>query len=179
MASQLLELILSDRNLEEASRKVMINKGSAGIDRMPVSRLPEYIGLHKDEVRELIRHRHYRPLPVKRVEIPKDDGSKRNLGVPAVKDRWIEQAVTQVLSPIFDRTFSDSSYGFRPGRRAEQAILKALEYMNDGYDWIVDLDLSKFFDNVNQDILMILVHNVIKDGSISKPVDMTPCGTEI
>lgn len=163
MASQLLELILSDRNLEEASRKVMINKGSAGIDRMPVSRLPEYIGLHKDEVRELIRHRHYRPLPVKRVEIPKDDGSKRNLGVPAVKDRWIEQAVTQVLSPIFDRTFSDSSYGFRPGRRAEQAILKALEYMNDGYDWIVDLDLSKFFDNVNQDILMILVHNVIKD----------------
>ena len=97
------------------------------------------------------------------MEIPKDDGSKRNLGVPAVKDRWIEQAVTQVLSPIFDRTFSDSSYGFRPGRRAEQAILKALEYMNDGYDWIVDLDLSKFFDNVNQDILMILVHNVIKD----------------
>lgn len=97
------------------------------------------------------------------MQIPKDDGSKRNLGVPAVKDRWIEQATCQVLTPIFEEVFSDSSYGFRPGRKAEQAVIKTLEYMNDGYDWIVDLDLSKFFDNVNQDILMILVHKVIKD----------------
>ena len=97
------------------------------------------------------------------MQIPKDDGSKRNLGVPAVKDRWIEQATCQVLTPIFEEVFSDSSYGFRPGRKAEQAVIKALEYMNDGYDWIVDLDLSKFFDNVNRDILMILVHKVIKD----------------
>lgn len=163
MASELLTRILSDKNLEEAKQKVMSNKGSAGVDGMTVSELPEYIREHKDEMREKIMHRHYRPLPVKRVQIPKDDGSKRNLGVPAVKDRWIEQATCQVLTPIFEQVFSDSSYGFRPGRKAEQAILKALDYMNDGYDWIVDLDLSKFFDNVNQDILMVLVHKVIKD----------------
>ena len=83
--------------------------------------------------------------------------------MPAVKDRWIEQAVCQVLTPIFEKEFSENSYGFRPGRKAEQAVIKALEFMNDGYDWIVDLDLSKFFDNVNQDILMILVQKVIKD----------------
>ena len=118
----------------------MSNKGSAGIDRMPVSRLPEYISEHKEEMKEMIRQRRYRPLPVKRVQIPKDDGTKRNLGVPAVKDRWIEQAVCQVLTPIFEEEFSDSSFGFRPGRKAEHAVLTALEYMNDGYEWIVDLD---------------------------------------
>ncbi len=163
MATELLERILTDQNLEEACHKVMSNKGAAGVDHMPVSRLPEYISLHKAEMCEAIRHRRYRPLPVKRVQIPKDDGSKRNLGVPAVKDRWIEQAACQVLTPIFEKEFSEHSYGFRPGRKAEQAVLQALEYMNDGYDWIVDLDLSKFFDNVDQDILMILVHKVIKD----------------
>jgi group II intron reverse transcriptase/maturase len=97
------------------------------------------------------------------VQIPKPDGSKRNLGIPSVKDRWLQQAVYQVLSPIFEEEFSNSSYGFRPGRRCEDAIIKGLELMNDGYDWLVDMDLSKFFDNVNQDILMILVHKVIKD----------------
>ena len=166
MSTELLERILSDENLEEARHKVMSNKGSAGIDRMPVSRLPEYISEHKEEMKEMIRQRRYRPLPVKRVQIPKDDGTKRNLGVPAVKDRWIEQAVCQVLTPIFEEKFSDSSFGFRPGRKAEHAVLTALEYMNDGYEWIVDLDLTKFFDNVNQDILMILIHKVIKDPDV-------------
>ena len=160
---ELLEKILSDENLAEAMHAVMSNKGAAGIDRMPTNKLPDYVAEHKEEICEMIRKRRYRPLPVKRVQIPKDDGSKRNLGIPAVKDRWIEQAVTQTLTPIFEEEFSNNSYGFRPGRRAEQAVLKALEYINDGYDWIVDLDLSKFFDNVNQDILMILVHKVIKD----------------
>lgn len=163
MATELLERILSDENLQEACRKVMSNKGSAGVDRMTVKDLPKYIETNKEAMCNAIRNRKYRPLPVRRVEIPKDDGSKRLLGVPAVKDRWIEQAACQVLTPICEEVFSNSSYGFRPGRKAEQAILKALEYMNDGYDWIVDLDLSKFFDNVNQDILMILVHNIIKD----------------
>ena len=163
MSTQLLEKILSEENLAEAMHAVMINKGAAGIDHMPTKKLPEYVSEHKEEICDLIRKRRYRPLPVKRVQIPKDDGSKRNLGIPAVKDRWIEQAVSQILTPLFEKEFSDNSYGFRPGRKAEQAVLKALEYMNDGYDWIVDLDLSKFFDNVNQDILMILVHNVIKD----------------
>lgn len=163
MATEMMEKILSKENLEEAKRKVMSNKRSSGVDRMKTSDLPEYIEKHGEELCEAIRRRRYRPLPVRRVEIPKDDGSKRNLGVPAVKDRWIEQAVCQVLTPIFEKEFSESSYGFRPGRKAEQAVIKALEFMNDGYDWIVDLDLSKFFDNVNQDILMILVHKVIKD----------------
>lgn len=163
MATEMMEKILSKENLEEAKRKVMSNKGSSGVDRMKTSDLPEYIEKHGEELCEAIRRRRYRPLPVRRVEIPKDDGSKRNLGVPAVKDRWIEQAVCQVLTPIFEKEFSESSYGFRPGRKAEQAVIKALEFMNDGYDWIVELDLSKFFDNVNQDILMILVHKVIKD----------------
>ena len=163
MSTEMMEKILSKENLEEAKRKVMSNKGSSGVDRMKTSDLQEYIEKHGEELCEAIRRRRYRPLPVRRVEIPKDDGSKRNLGVPAVKDRWIEQAVCQVLTPIFEKEFSESSYGFRPGRKAEQAVIKALEFMNDGYDWIVDLDLSKFFDNVNQDILMILVHKVIKD----------------
>ena len=163
MATEMMEKILSKENLEEAKRKVMSNKGSSGVDRMKTSDLQEYIEKHGEELCEAIRRRRYRPLPVRRVEIPKDDGSKRNLGVPAVKDRWIEQAVCQVLTPIFEKEFSESSYGFRPGRKAEQAVIKALEFMNAGYDWIVDLDLSKFFDNVNQDILMILVHKVIKD----------------
>ena len=170
MATELLEQILSDENLEKARQKVMSNKGSAGIDRMPVSRLPEFISDHKEEMKDLIRLRQYRPLPVKRVQIPKEDGSMRNLGVPAVKDRWIEQATCQILTPIFEAEFSDSSFGFRPGRKAEQAILRALEYMNDGYEWIVDLDLSKFFDNVNQDILMILVHKSIKDPDVESLV---------
>jgi len=170
MATELLERILADENLEEARQKVMSNKGSAGIDRMPVSRLPEFISDHKEEMKEMIRQRRYRPLPVRRVQIPKEDGSMRNLGVPAVKDRWIEQATCQVLTPIFEREFSASSYGFRPGRKAEQAVLTALEMMNAGYDWIVDLDLTKFFDNVNQDILMILVHKVIKDPDVESLV---------
>ena len=170
MATEMMERILSEENLEEAKRKVMSNKGSAGVDRMPVVRLPEYMEANKADMCEAIRKRRYRPLPVRRVQIPKEDGSKRDLGVPAVKDRWIEQATCQVLTPIFENEFSNSSYGFRPGRRAEQAIMKALEYMNDGYDWIVDLDLSKFFDNVNQDILMILVHKVIKDPDVESLV---------
>ena len=114
---ELLEKSLSDENLAEAMHAVMSNKGATGIDHMPTNKLPDYVAEHKEEICEMIRKRRYRPLPVKRVQIPKNDGSKRNLGIPAVKDRWIEQAV-----------------------------LKALEYMNDGYDWIVDLDLSKFFD---------------------------------
>ena len=166
----LLDDILSDANLNYAAKQVMANKGSAGIDRMPVSKLPDFIEKNGTEMKEKIRRRKYRPLPVRRVKIPKDGGGERDLGVPAVKDRWIEQATYQVLSPIFERTFSETSYGFRPGRKAEQAIVRSLEYMNDGYDWIVDMDLSKFFDNVNQDILMILVHKVIKDPDVESLV---------
>ena len=168
MATKLMEEILSKENLEKARRAVIANKGSAGVDRMTVNELTKFIEEHGDEVTERIRMRKYRPLPVRRVQIPKPDGSKRNLGIPSVKDRWLQQAVLQqavyqVLNPMFEEVFSDNSYGFRPGRKCEDAIIKALECMNDGYDWLVDMDLSKFFDNVNQDILMILVHKVIKD----------------
>ena len=163
MTTKLMEEILSKENLEKARKAVIANKGSAGVDGMSVHELPKYIEEHGEEITERIRMRKYRPLPVRRVQIPKPDGTKRNLGIPSVKDRWLQQAVYQVLNPMFEEVFSDSSYGFRPGRRCENAIVKALEFMNDGYDWLVDMDLSKFFDNVNQDILMILVHKVIKD----------------
>ena len=163
MATKLMEEILSKENLEQARKAVIANKGTAGIDGMNVNELTKFIEEHGEEIIERIKKRKYKPLPVKRVQIPKPDGSKRNLGIPSVKDRWLQQAVYQVLNPIFEEVFSDSSYGFRPGRKCEDAIVKALEYMNDGYDWLVDMDLSKFFDNVNQDILMILVHKVIKD----------------
>lgn len=163
MTTEMIERILSKENLEEAKCKVMSNKGSAGVDRMKTSELPKFIEAHGEELCEAIRRRKYKPLPVRRVEIPKEDGSKRNLGVPAVKDRWNRTSGMPSANPIFEKEFSENSYGFRPGRKAEQAVIKALEFMNDGYDWIVDLDLSKFFDNVNQDILMILVHKVIKD----------------
>ena len=163
MTTKLMEEILSKENLETAMKAVIANKGSAGVDRMKVNELPKFIEEHGEEITERIRMRKYKPLPVRRVQIPKPDGTKRNLGIPSVKDRWLQQAVYQVLNPIFEKEFSDSSYGFRPGRKCEDAITKALEFMNDGYDWLVDMDLSKFFDNVNQDILMILVHKVIKD----------------
>jgi len=163
MATKLMEEILSKENLETAMKAVIANKGSAGVDGMRVDELPKFIEEHGEEITERIRMRKYKPLPVKRVQIPKPDGSKRNLGIPSVKDRWLQQAVYQVLNPMFEEVFSDSSYGFRPGRKCEDAIVRALELMNDGYDWLVDMDLSKFFDNVNQDILMILVHKAIKD----------------
>lgn len=163
MSTKLMEDILSKENLEIARKAVIANKGSAGVDGMKVTELTAFIEENGEEITGRIRMRKYKPLPVKRVEIPKPDGSKRNLGIPSVKDRWLQQAVYQVLNPIFEQEFSNNSYGFRPGRKCEDAIVKALEYMNDGYDWLVDMDLSKFFDNVNQDILMILVHKVIKD----------------
>ena len=163
MTTKLMEEILSKENLETAMKAVIANKGTAGVDGMTVNELPKFIEEHGEEITERIRMRKYKPLPVRRVQIPKPDGSKRNLGIPSVKDRWLQQAVYQVLNPMFEEVFSDSSYGFRPGRKCEDAIVRALELMNDGYDWLVDMDLSKFFDNVNQDILMILVHKVIKD----------------
>ena len=163
MTTKLMEEILNKENLETAMKAVIANKGSAGVDGMKINELPKFIEEHGEEITDRIRMRKYKPLPVRRVQIPKPDGSKRNLGIPSVKDRWLQQAVYQVLNPMFEEVFSDSSYGFRPGRRCEDAIVKALEFMNDGYDWLVDMDLSKFFDNVNQDILMILVHKAIKD----------------
>lgn len=162
--SKLLEEILSKDNIKLAIKQVKKNKGKPGVDKMTIDELDDYFEEHGEEIFNKIRIRKYKPLPVRRVEIPKPDGSKRPLGIPSVKDRVLQQAIVQVISPMCEEVFSNSSYGFRPKRRCENAVIKALEYFNDGYDWLVDLDLSKFFDNVDQNILMILVHDIIKDG---------------
>ena len=162
--SELLEKILNDNNIRLAQRKVYANKGAGGIDGVSVQDLAGYMQENWPRIKREIRERKYKSQPVLRVEIPKDNGGVRKLGIPTVVDRVIEQAITQVLSPIWEPLFSDNSYGFRPGRRCEQAIVKLLEYLNDGYTWIVDIDLEKFFDNVPQDRLMSLVNNVIHDG---------------
>lgn len=162
--SELLEKILSDENIALARERVYANRGAGGVDGVSVQELSSYMEENWKSIREQIRERTYRPQPVKRVEIPKPNGGIRNLGIPTVIDRTIEQAIAQVLSPMFEPLFSEYSYGFRPGRRCEDAIVKLIEYFNEGYTWIVDIDLEKFFDNVPQDRLMSLVGRVIHDG---------------
>ena len=162
--SEMLEKILSDENIRLAQKKVYSNKGASGIDGVTTQKLEEYMKEKWNSIKEQIRERKHKPQPVLRVEIPKPNGGVRKLGIPTVIDRVIEQAIVQVLTPIFDPMFSESSYGFRPNRRCEQAITKLLEYFNDGYIWIVDIDLEKFFDNVPQDKLMSYVNRVIHDG---------------
>lgn len=162
----LLENMLSDENIMEAYKQVKRNKGASGVDGMTVGELKGYLDENLDIIREQIRMRKYKPSPVRRVEIPKDNGGTRNLGVPTVIDRLIQQAIVQVLTPIYEPIFSDSSYGFRPNRCCEMAIIKALEYMNDGYEWVVDIDLEKFFDNVHHDKLISLIMKNVKNGEI-------------
>jgi len=162
----LLEQILSSENLNEAFLQVKRNKGAEGVDGMKVNELNEHLKANGDEIKERIRNRKYKPQPVRRVEIPKSDGGVRNLGVPTVTDRFIQQAISQVLTPIYEKQFHDNSYGFRPGRCAEMAIIKGLEMMNDGYSWIVDIDLEKFFDTVNHDKLMNIISKTIEDGDV-------------
>lgn len=161
--SALLEKILSRDNMFAALDKVKANKGAGGIDGISVDEIDQYLKENWVDIRDKIRRRKYKPKPVRRVEIPKPNGGVRNLGIPTVVDRVIEQAIVQVLTPIAEPHFSEYSYGFRPNRRAEQAIIKLLEYFNDGYTYIVDIDLEKFFDNVPQDKLMTLVHNMLNE----------------
>ena len=162
--SELLEEILSRENMMRAYKRVVANKGASGVDGITTEEVKEYLIEHWEEIREQIRNRKYKPQPVRRVEIPKPNGGVRNLGIPSVVDRIIEQAIAQKLTPIVEPLFSEYSYGFRPKRRAQQAVIKLLEYLNDGYTYIVDIDLEKFFDNVPQDKLMYLVHGIIDDG---------------
>ena len=163
---ELLDKMLNQENLNKAYKKVVSNKGVAGVDGITVDEIAEYIKEHKEEIINKIKERKYKPQPVKRVQIPKENGKMRNLGIPTVIDRIIQQAMIQVLSPIFEEQFNDNSFGFRPGRSCEQAIIRALEYLNDGYDWIVDIDLEKFFDTVNQDRLITIIRRTIKDGDV-------------
>ena len=146
-----------------AYKKVKANKGASGIDGITIEEVDKYLKENWVTIRDKIRKRRYKPKPVRRVEIPKPNGGVRNLGVPTVVDRIIEQAIVQRLTPIVEPHFSEYSYGFRPNRRAQQAILKLLEYFNDGYTYVVDIDLEKFFDNVPQDKLMTLVGKLIQD----------------
>ncbi|MFD1174120.1 group II intron reverse transcriptase/maturase [Oceanobacillus picturae] len=162
----ILDKILDRDNLNQAFKQVKRNKGAAGVDGMTVDELKIYMLRNKEKIISLIRQRKYQPDPVLRVEIPKPNGGVRLLGIPTAKDRVIQQAIAQVLSPMFDKQFSAYSYGFRPGRYAEMAILQALEYLNEGYDWIVDIDLQRFFDTVNHDRLMNLVSRTVKDGDV-------------
>lgn len=163
---KLLEKILSAENMQQAILQVKRNKGAAGVDGMMVNELEAHWKANGEEIKRQIRERKYKPNPVLRVEIPKPDGGIRNLGIPTVMDRCIQQAIAQVLTPIFEKEFHDNSYGFRPNRCAQQAIIKTLDYMNQKQSWIVDIDLEKFFDTVDHDRLMNLVARKVEDGDV-------------
>lgn len=164
----LFEAILENNNLNKAFKQVRKKGGAAGVDGMSTDDLLAYLKEHKESFLESLRSGIYRPQPVRRVEIPKPDGGVRLLGVPTVVDRMIQQAISQVLSPIFDPEFSENSYGFRPKRSAHQAIKQAQEYYNQGYHRVVDLDLSKYFDTINHDILLNALRSRIRDERVIK-----------
>lgn len=151
---QLMEEVVERENLKQALQRVKANKGSPGVDGMTVEQLAGYLKEHWLAIREQLLSGTYKPQPVKRVEIPKPEGGIRKLGIPTVLDRFIQQAVMQVLQRRWDRTFSEHSYGFRPKRSAHQAVAVAQQYIAKGYRWVVDVDLEKFFDRVNHDKLM-------------------------
>lgn len=165
---KLLEQILSKANMNLAYEQVKKNAGSAGIDKMKTEELLKYLKIHGESLLNDLLTGRYKPQAVKRVEIPKPDGGKRGLGIPTVVDRLIQQAIAQVLTPIFDEGFSPSSYGFRPNKNAHQAILRATEYINEGYKVVVDIDLEKFFDRVNHDKLMYLISKKVHDKRVLK-----------
>lgn len=160
---ELIEKILSEENLQKAIRKVKKNKGAPGVDKMTVQEVEEWFNQYKEELISKILNKQYKPVPVKRVYIPKPNGKQRPLGIPTVVDRVIQQAMLQVLSEIYEPIFSDHSYGFRPNRSAHTAMEEVLGYLNDGYEWIVDLDIEKFFDTVNHDKLISILRERVND----------------
>lgn len=162
----LLEEILAPSNLNQAYKRVKKNKGAGGVDGMSVEDLLQYLKDNGEKIRQTIKDGKYRPQPVLRVEIPKEDGKKRKLGIPTAVDRVIQQAITQVLTPIYEPQFSDNSYGFRPRRSTHDAIRACQENIRDGYKYVVDMDLEKFFDTVNQSKLIELLSRRIKDGRV-------------
>jgi RNA-directed DNA polymerase len=168
IAEQLMEEVCGRENCKQALKRVKANKGSAGVDGMTVQQLPEYLKQHWPAIREQLLSGTYKPQPVRRVEIPKPEGGVRKLGIPTVLDRLIQQAVMQVLQGKWDRTFSNHSYGFRPGRSAHQAVEQAQQYIAEGYRWCVDLDLEKFFDRVSHDKLMARIETRVSDRRLLK-----------
>lgn len=163
-AASLMRAVVERSNMQRAYERVVENKGAAGVDNMSVADLKDYLKAHWSGIKERLLHGTYQPQPVLRVEIPKaDGGGMRMLGIPTVVDRLVQQAIHQVLNPIFEEQFSESSYGFRPGRSTHQAVLAAKQFMAEGNRWVVDMDLEKFFDRVNHDILMARVARTVKD----------------
>lgn len=160
---ELIEKILSEENLQKAIRKVKKNKGAPGVDKMTVQEVEEWFNQYKEELISKILNKQYKPMPVKRVYIPKPNGKQRPLGIPTVVDRVIQQAMLQVLNEIYEPVFSEHSYGFRPNRSAHMAMEEVLGYLNDGYEWIVDLDIEKFFDTVNHDKLISILRERVND----------------
>jgi group II intron reverse transcriptase/maturase len=163
-----LERILSINNVVSAMKRVASNKGSHGVDGMTVYELKQFLNMNWSSIREDILNDEYKPMPVRRVEIPKPNGGTRLLGIPTVLDRVIQQAIAQELNIIYDNKFSENSFGFRPRRDAKGAIKKAESYINEGYRWVVDIDLEKFFDKVNHDILMYKLSKDINDKRVLK-----------
>lgn len=161
--SDLMSQIVSRTNMQLAYKRVLHNKGAAGIDGMTVDQLKQYCQEHWLDIRPKLLDGSYRPQAIRRVDIPKPGGGTRMLGIPTVLDRLIQQAILQILQPLLDPTFSEHSYGFRPGRSAHQALFKAQSYIREGYRWVVDMDLEKFFDKVNHDILMDRLYKRVQD----------------
>ena len=168
VSQQLMEEVCEARNLRKALKRVRSNSGSPGVDGMTVEQLPAHLKQHWPQIKQQLLEGTYRPQPVRRVEIPKPGGGVRKLGIPTVLDRFIQQAVMQVLQDIFDPKFSEHSYGFRPGRSAQQALAKAQGYIAEGHGWVVDIDLEKFFDRVNHDMLMGRVAKQVADKRVLK-----------
>lgn len=166
MCSSILEQILDDGNLEKALKRVKRNKGASGIDRMPVEEIDEYFKEHKEEIKASIREMRYEPRPVRSVYIPKKEGRIRGLGIPTVADRVIQQAVAQVFETIYDPAFSEHSYGFRPDRSAHDAMEEVLMHLNEGYEWVIDLDIEKYFDTVNHDRLISCIREKVNEKEI-------------
>ena len=162
---ELIEVITSKENLNRAYKKVVENKGVGGIDEMTVKELGDYIRENKDSIVKSLRNRTYMPKPVRRVYIPKSNGKKRPLGIPTVLDRTIQQAIAQPISDIYEKVFSDHSYGFRPGRSCHDAIKQALEYLNDDCEWVIDIDIEQFFDKVNHDKLIQILREQVNDST--------------
>jgi RNA-directed DNA polymerase len=167
---QLMEKIVSDPNIQRAYRRVVENKGAPGVDGMPVDKLDAHLRVYWPKLKQQLLNGTYQSSPVRRVCIPKPDGGVRELGIPTAMDRLIQQAINQVLTPIFDPHFSEHSYGFRPNKSAHQAILQAQEYVNAGKQFVVDIDLEKYFDRVNHDILMRKVFERVKDKRVLKTI---------
>jgi len=165
---RLMEEVCEWENCKQALQRVKANKGSPGVDGMTVEELPDYLKQHGPEIGEQLRNGTYQPQPVRRVKIPKPDGGVRNLGIPSALDRFVQQAVLQVLQKRWDPTFSEHSHGFRPGHSARQAVCEAQQYIAEGHRWVVDLDLEKFFDRVNHDRLLAAVAERVADKRMLK-----------